>query len=493
MTVCFADSKDGNKTVSIQNQFIHSTYSPIKEAERFVQNINVSFELEALIILEPGLSYILPFLKKRFPNSKLICIRFCNSFFAYNEGWDFVINYEENENNLENLLFNYLGEEKLLSTLLLEWNSINKIFGEQINNCWKIFKNILEKSKTLLITRQVFEKKWLINTCNFIKYAKNIYSTNLNPKLPVLIIASGPSLKNILEFIKTNQNNFFIIALSSAINVLLKNQIIPDLCFSTDGGFWAGEHLKPLQIYKEKINLAISVEGFCSKKILKSQKIIPLIYSDGICTKLLNHINYPVVLAKRNGTVSGTALEFAEEHFSSSIYFAGLDLQSTKGFQHIQPNILEINNSLFDNRIKPKELRIAKSEHSSQALEIYRQWFNSYKCKNKIFRIMDSKENKSLGEITDITSNEFMKIDFLPIQKETQFTLINEKQSNNLCKAKEFLLNELEKSEVQKQLFPMDFVLLNHAVTSEEKTEVYKKINDKLKNLTYKMEKIFNE
>jgi hypothetical protein len=156
LTVCFADSKDGNKTVSIQNQFIHSTYSPIKEAERFIQNINVSFEPEALIILEPGLSYILPFLKERFPNSKLICIRFCNSFSDYNSGWDFVINYEENENNLENLLFNYLGEEKLLSTLLLEWNSINKIFGEQINNCWKIFKNILEKSKTLFITRQVF-------------------------------------------------------------------------------------------------------------------------------------------------------------------------------------------------------------------------------------------------------------------------------------------------------------------------------------------------
>lgn len=493
MTVCFADSKDGNKTVSIQNQFIHSTYSPIKEAERFVQNINVSFEPEALIILEPGLSYILPFIKKRFPNSKLICIRFCNSFSDYNSGWDFVINYEENDNNLENLLFNNLGEEKLLSTLLLEWNSINKIFGEQINNCWKIFKNILEKSKTLLITRQVFEKKWLINTCNFIKYAKNIYSTNLNPKMPVLIVASGPSLKNILEFIKLNQNKFFIIALSSAINVLLKNQIIPNLCFSTDGGFWAGEHLKPLQIYKEKINLAISVEGFCSKKILKSQKIIPLMYNDGICTKLLNHINYPVVLAKRNGTVSGTALEFAEEHFSSSIYFAGLDLQSTKGFQHIQPNILEINNSLLDNRIKPKELRIAKSEQSSQALEIYRQWFNSYKCKNKIFRIMDSKVNKPLGEILDITSKDFMKIDFLPLQKENQFILINEKQSNNLCKAKDFLLNELEKSEVQKQLFPMDFILLNHAVTSEEKTEVYKKINDKLKNLTYKMEKIFNE
>lgn len=491
MTVCFADSKDGNKTVSIQNQFIHSTYSPIKEAERFVQNINTTFEPEALIILEPGLSYVLPFLKKRFPNSILICVRFCNSFFEYNDGWDFVINYEEE--NLENILFNILGEEKLLSTLLLEWNSINKIFDEQIKSCWKIFKNILEKSKTLLITRQVFEKKWLINTCNFIKYTQNIYSTNFDSKMPVLIVASGPSLKNILDFIKINQNNFFIIALSSAINVLLKNQIIPDFCFSTDGGFWAGEHLKPLQNYENELHLAISAEGFCSKKILKKQKIVPLIYNDGICTKLLKHIDFPAIQAKRNGTVSGTALEFTEEHFSSSIYFTGLDLQSTKGFQHIQPNILEINNSLFDNRIKTKEFRIAKSEQTSQSLEFYRQWFNSYKCKNKVFRIMDSNENKSLGEIKDITSTEFMKIDFLQIQKENQFVLVNKKQNNQLINAKEFLLEELEKIEVQKQLFPMDFVLLNHATTKEEKDEVCKKIHDKLKNLIYKMVKIFNE
>ena len=55
------------------------------------------------------------------------------------------------------------------------------------------------------------------------------------------------------------------------------------------------------------------------------------------------------------------------------------------------------------------------------------------------------------------------------------------------------MLAELQKENVQKQLFPMDFVLLNHATTAEENAEVYKKINDKLKNLICKMEKIFNE
>ena len=84
------------------------------------------------------------------------------------------------------------------------------------------------------------------NVYNFIKYAKNIYSTNLNPKMPVLIVASGPSLKNILEFIKTNQNNFFIICCSSAIKSLINNSITPDFCISTDGGFWAKTHLKVL-------------------------------------------------------------------------------------------------------------------------------------------------------------------------------------------------------------------------------------------------------
>ena len=99
------NAKNGQETCSINNINIHSSYNPEKEAERFVDLIETTINPSIIFITEPGFSYCAKYLRQRFPNSKLICIRFCNSFSDYNSGWDFVINYEENINNLENILF----------------------------------------------------------------------------------------------------------------------------------------------------------------------------------------------------------------------------------------------------------------------------------------------------------------------------------------------------------------------------------------------------
>ena len=62
-----------------------------------------------------------------------------------------------------------------------------------------------------------------------------------------MIIASGPSLQVALSSIRKNQASYFLIVLSSAIKCCFENNIIPDLCISTDGGYWAKEHLKILE------------------------------------------------------------------------------------------------------------------------------------------------------------------------------------------------------------------------------------------------------
>ena len=83
--------------------------------------------------------------------------------------------------------------------------------------------------------------------------------------MPVLVCASGPSLNCCIKIIKQFEDKLFIICLSSALSVLIKNNIIPDLVFSTDGGYWAGEHLKHLKKNKD-IPLAVSCEAFVPKK-----------------------------------------------------------------------------------------------------------------------------------------------------------------------------------------------------------------------------------
>ena len=227
-----------------------------------------------------------------------------------------------------------------------------------------------------MITRQYFEKKWLINCAHFIKSLKHPLYLENKIEQPVLIISSGPSFQDAIQIIKNKQQQFFIICLSSALLPCLENDIIPDLCMTSDGGFWAGEHLKKL--YKKDILLALPSEALCPKAILEKSRVLPLVYDDGIAAELTNTSGIKCMKAVRNGTVSGTALLWALQNGTKEIYLCGLDMSTQKGFQHTQPNELERNSSLKDSRISTKEKRLTSSEFGGASLEIYRQWFENF-------------------------------------------------------------------------------------------------------------------
>ncbi len=50
----------------------------------------------------------------------------------------------------------------------------------------------------------------------------------------IMVVGSGPSLENDLEWIRANQNMFIIFAVHSAVKILVKNGIIPDFQFAID-------------------------------------------------------------------------------------------------------------------------------------------------------------------------------------------------------------------------------------------------------------------
>lgn len=270
-------------------------------------------------------------------------------------------------------------------------------------------------------------------------------------------------------------------------------KIEPDLYLSTDGGFWAGEHLKILK--DSPTPLLLPFEGFCKKSILKKSKIIPANYNDGISSKILKELNLNFSELKRNGTVSGTALDFAIENSKNHIYILGLDLQGSPSFQHTKPNVLENNNLAKENKINNLETRQRKSQFNSNVLKIYRDWFCDYKKTKDVYRVIDSK-NESLGKIKDIKSYEFEKLlenfkhdsknDFFIIQK-------IELQKEEICKnALEIIKNKIHSSEWQSMLFPLDFVSLNNTKSQEQKEHLSKKIEEKTKNLENKIRKIFD-
>ena len=78
--VQFFDSKSGDKTCSINSIRLHSSYDPVKEAQRYVSSLDINFVPSLIVVTEPALSYCAYFLRKRFPKTILVAIRFSNLF-----------------------------------------------------------------------------------------------------------------------------------------------------------------------------------------------------------------------------------------------------------------------------------------------------------------------------------------------------------------------------------------------------------------------------
>lgn len=68
---------------------LHSKYNPHKEAEQFTATIEGN--PSAIVITEPGESYLAPILKAKFPYTKRIAVRYSKTLFSDSDSlWDAV-------------------------------------------------------------------------------------------------------------------------------------------------------------------------------------------------------------------------------------------------------------------------------------------------------------------------------------------------------------------------------------------------------------------
>ena len=503
MNVEFSLSKDGNKTFCADKVFFHSTYSPEKEAQRFVDSTDFPYNPKIIFFIEPGLSYCAPLLKKRYPVAKIICLRLFDKSISFSDEaeWDAVIPLDAARlESLNQFLIDTFGEEKLLSSALLIWKPAQNLFEQQIQIFIKEYKQTLEECKTLLVTRQFFEKKWLLNSCSFISNIKKQISKNrIKTEKPVVVCASGPSLKPCIPILKQNTDKLFIICLSSAVPVLLNNSIIPDIVLTTDGGYWAGEHLKELKKHND-ITLAAPVEAFIPKVILRKNPVITLKYNDSssfISNSIIEKSGLNSFEAVRNPTVSGTAFYFANSITTGKVYFLGLDLNGQKGFQHSQPNEIEKDNSIFDTRIKPNTQRNTASYLNSGSLKIYQNWFMGLPANEtgRTVRVIDGElKNNSLGNIKDISSTEFEKEleQGNCLSKHETFSF-EEYSPANKSEIFEYILSSLKTQKWQAQLFPADFISINNCISEEEKQKAQERLEEKVKLLEHKIRKLADD
>lgn len=489
MEIILKEAKNGQKTFLIKSVYFHSVYDPDKEAARFVEAIKLPFEPKYLFLVEAGLKYCIKYFKQKYPNAKIYNIKMIDSKELPLEKDDIL------EKDFDSFL-QTLEPSDLINSEVVYWPLTNKIFDDATTKKISlIFYENLKLCKTILITKQFFEKKWLKNSLLFLNNIKNVYKINKISN-DILIVASGPSLENSIDFIKENQNKIIIFALSSAINILIKNGIKPDLCLSTDGGFWAKKHLYPL--LKNNIPLAFAIEGAVPKKILQSSPIIPLVYEQGLSARIYKKTNLPFSPSLSFSTVSQTAVSFAQNLTSKNIYIIGLDLCTRKGASHSKANILEIEDSTYDNKINSRIKRISTREiRSEQSLDTYTKAFLQRKYPN-CYRIIDEKITTHLDSMFEISHKEFNSIlqKKENIEKKNLIELTQTVSTEQRLLIKQIIKNFINENSSNKEwksfLFPLDYCVLDH-LTLSEKNDKIKEINKKNEEFVFSLQKILND
>ena len=491
----FESSRNGQVTCSFQGKYLHSKYNPEGEGERFAESLEADFSPLCVFIIEPALSYCAKALKNRFPAAILCAIHFTKVFKDYDSDWDFVFYLDRNEMtaSLSEDLFDALGEEKLCSSLVYDWIAAKQSFPEDNLLAWTEIKKAIIKARGVIATRAYFSKRW---TKNAILFASNIQKPLLlkNGKCPLVITASGPSLSSSLPFLKKYRDSFFLLALSSSYMPLTHYGLKPDLVISSDGGFWAKKHLCfPGQ--KNSV-FALECESAVPGNIFLKAPVISLAYPDGPGKELLKAAKIPFVISQRNGTVAGTALDFAMEITSGNIYFCGLDQAPSPALQHTQPNNLEIDNSKKDFRLRTSETRNTVSRfNSEQSLSIYRNWFksNSKRYAKRVFRLSDNyKYDFTLGEIQDIGWEVFQKKESQTSKIKPEFTeskiITKTEERNSLIQNK--LLEISRKDEFINEVFPMESIIIKRQISNEEKENRIRELNEKMQDFLQECKKL---
>lgn len=461
---------------------LHSSYNPQKEAERFSDSIKGCPKI--IILTEPGESYLAPVLRKKFPETKLIAMRYTDTFFLDSDKlWDSV--WRPASGDAAFFLINHIPDEYLPSTIFLPWKAAENIWPQSADAVWKDIAKAVKIIQSVIATRSFFGKKWLKNMGdNLIFTKKPVSIVNLEGNFHSDIhlsffAAAGPSLDMVLNNCDRSLNKIFTLAAASALPAFKARNIKPDLCISTDGGFWAGNHLKYLaeDTFDETV-LAFPMEAKIPYNILKNKSCVFLSYGSALESFFFEKLNIKPILVQRNGSVSGTAAEFLLDKTKGNIFLAGLDLKESKGFSHCIPHESQNLKNNTSSRLDPLSNFAAISNFDLRSLKTYKQWFRQLPNNKtaRLFRL--GKDLEPIGNIKSKTDDEF---NLEVIKQEKQILKIKKLETKTL-KEKKAILSDMYKN-IQNEI--KTNIFFNKINTSAKQKNIEKELCEFISFQTY--------
>lgn len=365
-------TKDGHPSLSYGKIWLHSKHSPIKEAERLVQELPYDGSNRVYLFIGAGLGYSV--LKSLITKENVHAVWLeedlyilqhaleCNDFseFLKTERLQILISPIT-----ENDLYEAFRGKSTWPVTLIPHRGCFQLKEKEYNHLKYLVESFFQKKDVNLATLIRFEKVWTRNFLNNLpatlqmQPVSNLFGI---AKCPILIVGAGPSLEFSIESILKYRECFLLIAVDTAVPILQKFSIDPDFIYTVDPQVINNVYLEDYQgqaylvLDPTATYLTTRLPIFYNKTFFTNSPF-PL-------TKIFEKLS-SIEIGKIpfGGSVSTNAYSLAVLMKGAPIYLVGQDLAFSFGQAHARGAAMEERVQLQENRRYRMELHNYKQIH----------------------------------------------------------------------------------------------------------------------------------
>jgi len=327
-------AKDGERVIGLRRAdrdvFFHSRYAPLREAERIAADIPpnafvVAFGFGAghhlTPLLQTGHRVVAVEPDPRLLRAALERFDFAEAF-ATNSLCVATGNPDEVEQIIRERFVPGLDERLVAIELPGRVSSDQETFAPYRASITRLFDDYAGD----VSTQAHFGKRWMSNSLGNLVYLTASRTELLSlPRVggaTACVVAAGPSLESQIGWIEKRRSKMILLAVDTALPVLIAHGISPDLVVSIDCQVASYHHYLSASPVTTPAAIELSAPGALLRA---ARRIIP-IGSSHPFHRFLRGQSLPVAtIATGSGNVTGTTVQLARSIGAGSVVLAGVD------------------------------------------------------------------------------------------------------------------------------------------------------------------------
>ncbi|MFW5788331.1 MAG: 6-hydroxymethylpterin diphosphokinase MptE-like protein [Spirochaetota bacterium] len=379
----FVETKTGAITVSLNGRYLHSRVDPVREAERFVADLERERPRLALVV-GPGLGYAFEAIRRLAPGTRTLGLPLCN-------GLDSRLvaradaTWRSDRETVDRFLERELSDLDTASIAIVEWPPVVESEPRAAREVADALSAHVHRAQASLLTRGAFGRRWYRNRLhNYLNVAPFAPTPSPRRIAAIVVAGAGPGLERALPAIRAARERVELWATSSALIALSHAGTEPDVVVATDTALYGWEHLRPL-IGETGGAIPVAATLAATRGLSACPRVAPLSENDPEDDALLAPERHGIPVVPPQGTVTTTACGLARRLTSAPIVVAGADFAWLAGRSHVRPHLSQIYRSCRSARTAPETTGLYHAVHAhtdlrggwtcDRTLAVYARWF----------------------------------------------------------------------------------------------------------------------